>query len=695
MAVDVAARFPRARARPLARARGVGWPQLAVVAVVGVSTVVRSLLALLHSTAYYFPDEYLYPALARSLATTGRPLVRGGDAHFPALLQPLLTAPFQAFDDPELAFRLTQLFGAAAMSTAAVPVYLLARRLGLGEWFAVACGGLAVAAPSLVYAGFMLADPVAYPLALTAVYLGVRALESPSRRAQVAFLGCAGAATFARTQYAILPVAFAFAALALDRRRAVSRYRVTGAVLGACALAAVALGPSRVAGVYSSLGDGLDLRAALAWAGRDVVLLAYSAGWVLVPGACVGLLVARPRVERAFAWFCAFLAAGLVAEAGLIAAADADRFQERYLMALVPLVPVAFGLYLQRGAPLRKLVAAIAVALLVFSARVPLSGYAAARGKDDSVFLKAVRELGGLVGVADGALLVAACAGVLSLVALALPYRRRAGAVVGIALTALAFGAVSAGTYAYDRDLARFVRSDWLPLGSRWVDATGVRDVSLLTLPNSEPQRSWTQLLWNRSVGDVLLLGGRERLDGYASSRVRVAADGRIVAGGVTVRSPLLVQTHGSRANFFDATKVASTPDFDLWSPHGIPRLSLLAEGWYMDGWIAWPGFVTIWPDATGWVRGSLTLRLGIPEDFPRTPVTLTAPGFRKTVVLAPGAACTIRVAVEHPGRWKLRLSTRHAATVALRAVSVRGLEPVFHRGHRKAGATATLAYKS
>ena len=50
--------------------------QAALAAVVAVSFVARSLLALLHVTPYYLPDEYLYPALARSLATTGHPLVR-------------------------------------------------------------------------------------------------------------------------------------------------------------------------------------------------------------------------------------------------------------------------------------------------------------------------------------------------------------------------------------------------------------------------------------------------------------------------------------------------------------------------------------------------------------------------------------------------------------------------------------------
>ena len=380
------------------------------------------------------------------------------------------------------------------------------------------------------------------------------------------------------------------------------------------------------------------------------------------------------------AWFTGFLASGLLVEAGVIAAVDSDRFQERYLIALVPLVPLAFGLYLRQGAPHKRIVSAIAVAMLLFSVRVPLSGYAAAGGKDDSSLLRGIRQLGQWVGVADGALVVALAAALLSLAAVALALRPRAAAAGGIVLTALAFGSLSIGTYAYDRSLAASVRTDWLPPDVQWVDHSGVRDAALLMLPNSERQRSWHQLIWNRSVGDVLLVGKGTRLDGYASSRVRIADDGRILDAGRTVRRPLLVQTYGSQADFTGATKMATVTDFELWRPQGVPRLSLLADGWYGDGWVAWPGSVTVWPDASGRVDGTLVLRVGVPDGFAPTRLTLEASGFARTIPLAPGAAVTIRIPVSQARRWKLQLSTPRAATVGLRVVSVRGLRPVFER---------------
>ena len=80
------------------------------------SFLLRFVAALWHTTPLYFPDEYIYSGIARSLAESGKPLIRGSSAHFPALLEPLLAAPFWLTHDPALAYRLTQAENALAMS---------------------------------------------------------------------------------------------------------------------------------------------------------------------------------------------------------------------------------------------------------------------------------------------------------------------------------------------------------------------------------------------------------------------------------------------------------------------------------------------------------------------------------------------------------------------------------------------------
>src|SRR5439155_18372757 len=119
----------------------------------------------------------------------------------------------------------------------------------------------------------------------------------------------------------------------------------------------------------------LHVYSILHWLGLEAMLLAYSAGWVIVPGALAGLALAlvRPlrRAELAFAVTTVLLAGALLLEAAQIADTDSQRFQERYLFTLVPLLAVAFGLYVKRGLPLRIPVGLCSAALLLLAARVP------------------------------------------------------------------------------------------------------------------------------------------------------------------------------------------------------------------------------------------------------------------------------------------------------------------------------------
>src|SRR6266480_1015694 len=99
----------------------------------------RLIAASARPVPHYLPDEYIYPSLARSFAEHGRPLIRGAGVHFPALLDPIVTAPvWLVTDDPVRAYRLTQGIHAVLFSLAAIPAYLLCRRLGLARWLGVA-----------------------------------------------------------------------------------------------------------------------------------------------------------------------------------------------------------------------------------------------------------------------------------------------------------------------------------------------------------------------------------------------------------------------------------------------------------------------------------------------------------------------------------------------------------------------------
>jgi hypothetical protein len=684
MAIDAATTTPSAPAAvPVARTRAVPV-QLVLGGLVGLSFVLRLAAVLAHSTPLYFPDEYIYGTLARSIATSGRLAVRGVPAHFPALLEPLLAAPFWLFGNAELAYRLTQGLNALAMSLAAIPVYLLCRRIGLGSGFAVGAAAVAIAAPDLLFASFVLSDPIAYPLVLTAVLLGVRALERPTARAQAAFVIVSGLAAFARIQYVVLPVAFACAAVALDRRR-VRPYWPVAALLALPGIAVAALGTSRVLGYYSQVSSQhVPVVSALKWAAIDTMMLAYSAGWILVPGALVGLAYAlarpRKRAERAFATLMLFLALLMFVEAAIYAARGTTRYQERYLFSLLPLLAPLFGLYVSRGWPRRLAVALVAAGMLVLASRVPLSGFTIADNKQDSPFLFAVFRLERLIGVGNGSLLVALLAGALSVAAVAI-VRRRRGAAVALAATIVLGAAGSIAAFTFDRDNAARVRNAQLTSDLAWIDHSGLRHVTLVQTPGGDQSNAVEQLFWNRSVDRVGVLLGGEPIDAFGAAVLDVTRDGRLVAGRDVLAGPFLFATRAARVQLTGARQVGTAPGFGLFRPEGTPRLSLLGSGLYDDGWLARGGVFRAWPDSSGRTRGTLTLRLFLPSRTERTPMRFRWDGHSRTVEVKPGAARIVRFSFDTSGIWELHFSTTQTGTLGDgRPVSVKAGEPALTR---------------
>jgi len=669
-------------ARPYAVARGL-TARVALAVVVLASFTLRLVASAAHPAPRYFPDEYLYTAIARALGAGHAPSVRGTPANFPALLEPILAAPFHALFSPELAYGLTQAENALLMSLAAVPVYLLARRLALSVGYGLACAVFAVAIPDLVFASYTLADPVAYPFAMGALAAGVVALERPTRRMQLLFLMLAGLATFARVQYVVLPAAFVVAAAVVDRRRALKTQRLPLVLMALPVGGALALGPARVFGYYANVAHLHVGGSLLRWAAIDLFLLAFASGIVLVPGALIALARPRGRSETAFAALVAVFAAGVVAEAALYASNGSLRFQERYLFALLPLVPIAFGLYLKHGRPARLAVGLISVVLFALAARLPLSGYAEALGKTDSPFLVAVFRLEKLVGTANGALMLAmlAAAGAAGAVLVS----RRGGGRYAVAAALAAALLASVGATISDSANARQVRRQYLPTVPSWVDATGLRDVTLLQTAGSPPASAIEQLYWNRSITGEALVGAARPTDVYAAPRLRVASDGTLQGVGHNV----LFQDYAATVRFAQAELVARAGTFSLWSAEGPPRLSLLEQGRFSDGWLARTGKLTVWPDAAGRTRGTLRFALSLPAAAAPATVRFGKASYD----IRPGEKTTVVYTIDTRGPWSLGFSTPTGGNALpdLRFTSVLSTPPVLTR----AGAPAVRATSS
>ena len=675
-------------------------PAYALAALVGASFVIRTAASWLRATPAFFPDEYIYSAIGRSLADSGRPLIRGGPAHFPALLEPIVTTPAWLIGDVGTAFRIVQAIGALAMSLAAVPVYVLAQRLGLSRRIALALAALAVLVPDLLYVSFITSEPFAYPLVLAAVAAATVALAEPSRRAQLAFVAFAGLAALTRAQLAVLPIVFVLAALILGlrERRVRSAMREQLLPIGVFVLPLLGLGiagPSHALGYYRSvLHLHLHPIVFLRWAGWDLMVLAYASGWIIVPGALLGLwlTIRRPgtRLEQSFGVIVVLLAAALIAEAGLLQANAAGRIgvpvseiKERYVFYVVPLAGICFALYARRGWPARVPHLALAAALVILSVRVPLSGFAIVATINASPILFGVQWLTGrLGGPGNAAGVVAAAVGIMSVVAVLASRRPRLGTPLVLGLALLATATASAGAVAFDVENSSNLRKATLPSNPSWVDRAHVGRVTLLQSARGSRGATLQELFWNRSVTRVGLLPGATKFDVFRTQSVMVDNDGSLSVRGRPLAGPLLVDTFGSTVRLWGARKRQSGPTATLWVPDRSerPRLRLYAPGVYHDGWLADEGAVYLWPEGPdGTLSGWISMRLTAPESLGATTLTFILPKHRivRARLLA-GESRRVLLPVCATGAAHIIYRSSVRAIAGLRLVGARGTAPVF-----------------
>ena len=146
-----------------------------------VSAAVRFQLARGMVAPWIMVDELIYSELAKSFASTGHFLFRGlPTARRSAFVYPVLISPaWKLFASIPHAYAAAKAINCLAMSLAALPAYLLARRL-VGQWPALLAAVLSVAIPSLVYTGTLMTENAFYPLFLLARSRSSRYLERPS-----------------------------------------------------------------------------------------------------------------------------------------------------------------------------------------------------------------------------------------------------------------------------------------------------------------------------------------------------------------------------------------------------------------------------------------------------------------------------------------------------------------------------------
>jgi hypothetical protein len=620
-------------------------PRIVLPALFLLAATAHALVSLAHVTPAIFTDELLHSKLAQSFADGNPFSIRGERFLFPAPLPALAQAPAWLFGSVPFGYEVAKILNAIVMSSAVFPAFWLARRFTRPSWALIAAG-LTMAAPAMLYHGYLLSEALAYPVFFLAAAVIVRALDRPSRRWALAVVGVSLLAVATRTQFAVLPIAFVFAAV-LGRRRGLRFHALplaVFAVLGAIVLATGggALGP------YRSAQDlDYDLGAVLHWAASTGVLLPFAAGLLVVPGALLGLaLLLRERENRAAGAFVAALGVLVVLAAGLVAAGDAQRPLERYTIYLAPLAAILFFAYAEREAPWRRIYVGLAIVLGLGAWFVPYGSLADFRFSFDSPTLSAYGTLAFWTGHANASTVFAGGALVAAVAAAAVRLRGRAVALVGAA-TLLPLLFLTTVAYVGDHGMSERASSSWSAEPADWIDRAGIGHSDFLVLPYDPPYFAWTAETWNRDFGRPLRLSVETpRTDPFAASEASIRSDGvLLVDGDPAPAGALVVNDYGSRIDI--EGEVVAHPRGGLVAMRvpAAPRVRSLAEGLYFDGWAATRLRYSVWPGAS--VDGRYVIGLELPDGFEARKFVVTVGDEPVVLRLAPGERTELVVSVE------------------------------------------------
>ncbi|MCU0314139.1 MAG: hypothetical protein MUC84_08790, partial [Solirubrobacteraceae bacterium] len=202
------------------------------------SAVVITLLGRAQAGPLFSPDEFLYGALAESVAAGEGLSIRGADQEIRAALLVYVLAPAWKAASTVDAYETSKLIGALALSTIVVPVWLAARPY-VGQIFALVPAALCVLGAWMVVGGGLMTENLAFPLGTAALVALVAYLRSERLAWGLVFLGLAVAASFGRAQLAVLFPIGALAVLADAGvswprwREALRAHRVIGGITGA------------------------------------------------------------------------------------------------------------------------------------------------------------------------------------------------------------------------------------------------------------------------------------------------------------------------------------------------------------------------------------------------------------------------------------------------------------------------------
>ena len=462
---------------------------------------------------------------ARSRRTAGR-LIRGGAAHFPALLEPILAAPLWAFGSTETAYRLVQVENSLFMSLAAIPSTCSLDASGSGTAMRSPVRHSRSRSPTS--ASRRSSSPTRSPTPRArALYAGVDRAAGPGRGVPGRVRRLAGARQRSPGSNTSCSRLRSWSRrIVLDgrapRASTGSRLRCSGPRRSAWS----ALGPGRVLGYYSAVGN-LQPRTGRSSAGPGSTSSSSLSppASSSCPARSRASPVARGRAERRSPRSSSRSRSPSWSRQRSMHRTASDRFKERYLFVLLPLLPIAFGSVREAEPPAAGCSSRCSQQGSAAAARPCRSpAYTAGDGADDSPLLWAYRSSRvARSGRASLIFALAATAGALLAAAVAW---MRLGASRSWSRSARWPRCRSARASTTAPTPARSARSLVAP-DPAWVDACasrpGLRDRDGVR----SPEQLLEQMFWNRSIDHELLLGANATpTDAFATRKLTVSGDG-------------------------------------------------------------------------------------------------------------------------------------------------------------------------
>jgi hypothetical protein len=523
-----------------------------------------------------FSDEIEFTQISRGIANDGVPSRRGEPSGFETLYT-YLVAPAWWLDDPKAAWEAAKLIGVLVMSAAIFPAYALTRYVASRGW-ALAAAVIAVAAPPLSYAPYLLDEPLAYPVATACLWAITAAVAHPSAlRLTLATTACI-VAPLVRGQLAVLLAVLAFGAFALLwRTERFRRWRATWTVgdwLGASMLVSgAAIVSSAAAGHRSNawyVATGFFKQRMLDHGVWSLAALMIGLGVLPLIATVVALLSRRLRETDEGRAFVVVAASALFAFVGYAAVKGAYLSTvfsvlvvERNLIYLTPLALAATAAVLSRSLATVPALAAglVAALLLIANAAFRLDQYPYFESPGLAITTFANRELSWDEPTVRRALYAAALVSVALLAARWLVRPRLAGlAVAVVATSAVAAWTLTTEVYAA-RGLNLFAERlhGATPRPVDWVDqATGGESTLFLGQQINDPNPLFLLEFWNHSITRVWSIDGTAPVpslspdlgspDGTLSPRVDV--DWVVTGNGVEVVGERVGEPHGGMTLF-------------------------------------------------------------------------------------------------------------------------------------------------